>query len=91
MPDIVYKGVIGKALDLLPLDPSTRTGLQQANAVVSSSIAARTLAAATGIGGPILTIAGLVWGLFAASKIGAQQSAEPKQIAQNDVTARLTQ
>jgi hypothetical protein len=83
LPDIVYKGVIGKALDQLPLEPSTRTGLQQANAIISSSFAARSLATLTGVGGPLLTIAGLVWGLFSAQKISAMQPAAPKQVAQS--------
>jgi len=75
-PDILYKGVAGKALDLMPLDASTRTGLQQANAVISNSFAGRSLAALTGVGGPILTIAGLLWGIFSAQKISAMQSEE---------------
>lgn len=86
LPDIVYKGVVGKALDMVPLEPATRTGLQQANAVISGSFVGRSLAALTGLGGPVLTIAGLAWGLFSAHKIGAAQPAEPKQLAQNSVT-----
>lgn len=93
LPDIVYKGVLGKALDWVPLEPETRTGLQQANAVVSSSIVARSIAAATGIGGPILTIVGLVWGIFSARKISAMQAQanEPQPVARRDITARLTE
>lgn len=87
IPDILYKGVVGKALDLVPLDPETRTGLQQANAVVSNSVVGRTLAALTGIGGPILTVAGLVWGLVSARKIGDMKPELPsessRQVAQN--------
>jgi len=83
LPDIVYKGMVGKALDLVPLEPSTRIGLQQANAVISSSFAGRSLAALTGLGGPLLTLAGLVWGIVSAQKIGATPSDAPKQMAQN--------
>ena len=83
VPDLVYKGVVGKALDMVPLDPATRTGLQQANAVISGSLAGRSLAALTGFGGPLLTVAGLLWGIFSAQKIGAGQSSGPTQIAQN--------
>jgi LysM repeat protein len=76
MPDILYKGLVGKVLDALPLDASARTGLQQANAIIGSSFAGRTIAALTGVGGPLLTLAGLAWGLFSAQKIGAAQPAE---------------
>lgn len=76
LPDIFYKGLLGKALDALPLDQSARTGLQQANAVIGSSFAGRSLAALTGIGGPLLTLAGLAWGIFSARKIAADQPAD---------------
>jgi len=84
--DIVYKGMVGKALDLVPLEPATRTGLQQVSTVVSSSFAGRSLAALTGLGGPLLTLAGLVWGLFSAHKIGNAQPEVPQQVAQNAST-----
>jgi len=83
VPDIVYKGMVGKALDLVPLESSTRIGLQQANAVIGNSFAGRSIAALTGLGGPLLTLAGLVWGIFSAQKIGATPSDAPKQVAQN--------
>lgn len=76
VPDILYKGLVGKALDALPMDPSTRSGLQQAHAVIGSSFAGRSLAALTGIGGPLLTLAGLAWGIFAARKIAAEQPSD---------------
>ena len=89
MPDILYKGLVGKVLDALPLDASARTGLQQANAIIGSSFAGRTLAALTGVGGPLLTLAGLAWGLFSAQKIGATQPADaaPVQPPRPDLTA----
>jgi len=83
LSDIIYKGMVGKALDLVPLEPATRMGLQQANAVIGSSFAGRSLAALTGLGGPLLTLAGLVWGIFSAQKIGATPSDAPKQMAQS--------
>ncbi len=83
VPDLVYKGVVGKALDMVSLEPSTRTGLQQASAVIGNSFAGRSLAALTGLGGPLLTIAGLLWGIFSAQKIGAAQSGTSDQVAQN--------
>lgn len=83
LPDIVYKGVVGKALDLVPLETSTRTGLQQANAVISGSFAGRSIAALTGLGGPLLTVAGLIWGIFSAQRISATPPDMAKQVARN--------
>ncbi len=60
LPVIVYKGVVGKVLDTMPLKPSTRKALQQTNALVSSSVAARALGALTGFSAPMLTVAGLI-------------------------------
>ncbi len=37
LPDIVYKGVVGKVLDAIPLEPSMRMVLQLANALVSGT------------------------------------------------------
>lgn len=71
LPDILYKGVIGKALDALPINPATRTTLQQTNAIVSGSMAGRSLAAITGLASPVLAVAGLIWGIFSAKNIGA--------------------
>lgn len=89
-PDLFYKGVVGKALDMVPLEPSTRTGLQQVNAVVSNSFAGRSLAALTGLGrGPLLIIAGLLWGIFSAQKISAGQSGASNQLAQNTSAATV--
>jgi LysM repeat protein len=89
VPDMVYKGVVGKALDMVPLEPSTRTGLQQASAVISNAFAGRSLAALTGFGGPLLTIAGLLWGVFSAQKISAEQSGASNQLAQNTRAAPI--
>jgi hypothetical protein len=82
LPDVLFKGVVGKALDLMPIEPGTRAGLQQANAVISNSIVGRSLAALTGVGGPVATLAGLVWGLFSAQKIGVMQAGSAKPVEQ---------
>jgi len=80
LPDIVYKGVVGKVLDAMPIKPSTRTALQQANALVSNTVAARALGALTGFGAPLLTVAGLIWGIFSARQIEASATgAKPAQ------------
>ena len=78
LPDIVYKGVAGKVLDVLPIEPSTRANLQRANSIVSSAFTARSLGALTGIGGPVLTVAGLLWGIFSSRQIEAAPTTEAK-------------
>ncbi len=80
LPDIVYKGVVGKVLDAMALEPSTRTGLQQASAVVSSTASAHALGVLTGFGGPLLTVAGLIWGIFSARQINAAAAGDSKTI-----------
>lgn len=70
VPDLLYKGLVGKALDALPINPQAKTALQQTNAIVSSTMAGRSLAAITGLASPVLAVAGLIWGLFAAKNIG---------------------
>jgi hypothetical protein len=67
--DVVYKGLVGKALDAVPMDPVERQTLQRTSAIVSGTMTGRTLSAWAGLTNPILLIAGLVWGLFSASNI----------------------
>jgi hypothetical protein len=68
--DVVYKGVVGKALDAVPMDPQYRVVLQRTNAVVSGTLTARSLAIWAGLAAnPIFLVVGLVWGLFSASNI----------------------
>jgi len=67
--DVVYKGVVGKALDAVPMDPDERVTLQRTSAVVSNTLTGRSLAAWAGLSNPILLIAGAVWGLISASHI----------------------
>ena len=78
LPDIVYKGVVGKVLDAMQMEPSTRTALQQANALVSSTVSARALGALTGFGGPLLTVAGLIWGIFSSRQIDSAATGDSK-------------
>ncbi len=79
--DIVYKGVVGKVLDAMPLDASTRTGLQRANSVVGSTFTGRSLGLLAGISAPLLAFAGLIWGIFASKHIDAAATAETKSIS----------
>ncbi len=69
--DAVYKGVVGKALDAVPMDPEQRVVLQRTNAVVGNTMTARSLSIWAGLTNPILLIGGLVWGLYAAANIKA--------------------
>ena len=76
--DVVYKGIIGKALDAVPMDPDERVTLQRASAVVSGTLTGRSLTVWAGLANPILLIAGVVWGLFSASNIkAAEANAKP--------------
>ncbi len=78
LSDIMQKGVAGKVLDALPIEPSTRANLQRANTIVSSAFTARSLGALTGLGGPILTVAGLLWGVFSSRQSEAASTTEAK-------------
>lgn len=83
--DVLYKGVVGKMLDAVPMDPKDRVALQQTNAVVSSTATSRTLLTWAGLTNPILLITGLAWGMFSASNIKAaavkQPNADPNRAA----------
>lgn len=70
IPDLVYKGVVGKALDAVPMDPENRRSLQRGNAVVSGTLAGRALGAAL-LGGanPVFGLVGLAWGMYSAYNI----------------------
>jgi LysM repeat protein len=78
LPDIMYKGVVGKVLDAMPLEPATRTALQQTNSVVSGTLTVRSLGVLAGFGGPLLTIAGLIWGIFSSRQIDPAAAGESK-------------
>lgn len=67
--DVVYKGVFGKVLDAVPMDPDERVTLQKTGAVVSGATTGRSLALWAGLTHPVFLIAGAVWGLFSASNI----------------------
>lgn len=88
LPEILSKGVVGTVLDAVPIDPGTRTALQRANTIVSSAMTGRSLAAMTGFGGPILTIAGLLWGIFSSRQSEAVQTGETKPPADTKQTAQ---
>ena len=69
LDQVVYKGLVGNALDAVPMDASQRVGLQRTNAVVSSTLFGRSLAALVGFSNPVMLLGGLAWGIWAASNI----------------------
>lgn len=76
--DVVYKGLVGKALDAVPMDPEGRVILQRTSAVVSNTLTGRSLSVLAGLANPLLLIAGLAWGIYSASNIGvANANAKP--------------
>ncbi len=82
VPDIFYKGITGKMLDAVPLEASTRVGLQRANSIVSSTFTARTIGALTGLGGPLGAVAGLVWGIFSSRQIESAPAGDAKVVVE---------
>ena len=69
LPDVLYKGVLGKALDFVPMNPDDRVTLQQTSSIISASLSGRMLAGLFSIANPIALVAGLAWGLFSAKNI----------------------
>ena len=69
LPDVLYKGMLGKALDFVPMNPDNRVTLQQTSSVISGSLTGRMLAGLFSIANPIAMVAGLAWGIFSAKSI----------------------
>ena len=78
---ILYKGIVGNLLEAVPMDAEQRVGLQRGNALVSAPFSARSLALLLGITNPAVMIGGLIWGIWAASRIEAAP-ANPKAVAE---------
>lgn len=66
---ILYKGVVGNLLEAVPLDADQRVDLQRTNAIVSNPLSARSFALLLGVTNPVVMLGGLIWGLWAASRI----------------------
>jgi hypothetical protein len=66
---LIYKGVVGNVLDVLPLEPEDRVQLQRGNSVVSNTLTGRSLNLLLGLASPVLTVSGFVWGLWSAANI----------------------
>jgi hypothetical protein len=83
---IIYKGVVGNLLEAVPLDADQRVDLQRTNAVISNPLSARSFALLLGVTNPVVMLGGLIWGIWAASRIErgpntkavAASSAEPR-------------
>jgi hypothetical protein len=69
--DVMHKGLVGKALDVVPMDPDERVILQRTSAVVNGTLTGRSLAIWAGLGHPVLMAAGLIWGIYSALNIHA--------------------
>lgn len=69
--EVLQKGLVGKALDAVPMDPEERVALQRTSTVVSSTLSGRSLTAWAGLTHPLLVIAGLAWGIYSAFNINA--------------------
>lgn len=84
LDQVVYKGLVGNALDAISMDPSGRLDLQRTNAVVSNTLFGRSLAILAGLSNPVLMLGGFVWGMWAALNIkpaeaGVKLTAGPGQ------------
>ena len=66
---VLYKGVVGSVLELLPLEDDVKVSLQRTNAVVSGPMTARSIALLLGVASPVLMVPGLIWGIWAALNI----------------------
>jgi hypothetical protein len=75
LDQIVYKGLVGNALDGIPMDPSRRVSLQRTNAIISNTLSGRSLAALAGLTNPVLLLGGLAWGVWSASNIKPEDDA----------------
>ena len=71
--DVMHKGLVGKALDVVPMNPDDRVVLQRTSAVVNGTLTGRTLAIWAGLAHPVLMAAGLVWGIYSALNIHAAE------------------
>jgi hypothetical protein len=64
-----YKGVIGNALEVVPLEPDDRVQLQRGSSVVSNTLTGRSLGVLLGLVSPVMTVSGFAWGLWSAANI----------------------
>jgi hypothetical protein len=72
-----YKGVIGNALEVVPLEPDDRVQLQRGSSVVSNTLTGRSLGVLLGLVSPVMTVSGFVWGLWSAANIKSPSGGLP--------------
>ncbi len=77
LDQLVYKGLVGNALDGIAMDPTKRVNLQRTNAILSNTLSGHSLTALAGLSKPVLLIGGLFWGVWAASNIKAEDDGAP--------------
>jgi hypothetical protein len=77
MGDVIHKGLVGKALDVVPMDPEERVVLRRTSAVVSGTLTGRSFSVWAGVTHPLLMVAGLVWGIYSALNIKGPETAQP--------------
>jgi hypothetical protein len=87
---VIYKGVVGNLLEVVPLPVEQRLQLQRGNAVVSNTLTGRSLAVLLGLTSPVLMIGGLIWGIWSAANIKAATVADAAPAAASSV-AQATQ
>ncbi|MEQ1772798.1 MAG: hypothetical protein ABL891_03355 [Burkholderiales bacterium] len=74
---MLYKGLIGNALDAVPMDSAQRVTLQRTNAVISNTLSGRSLTALAKLTNPALLIGSIAWGFWAASNINTPAAETP--------------
>lgn len=84
---VVYKGLVGNALEAVPMDAEKRVALQRTNAVVSNTMSARSLTILAKLTNPVLLIGGFAWGLWSAANINAPDTAPAANVAPENATA----
>lgn len=69
LPDFIYKGALGKALDFVPMQAEDRVAMQRAGSVVSGTLTGIKLAGLLNIATPIAAVLGFLWGALSAKNI----------------------
>jgi hypothetical protein len=78
---VVYKGLVGNALEAVPMDPTQRVNLQRTNAVVSNTLSGRSLTVLAKLTNPAILIGSIAWGLWAAANINSPAIDAPAAVA----------
>lgn len=82
---VLYKGLVGNALDAVPMDPAQRVNLQRTSAVVSNTLSGRSLTVLAKLTNPAILIGSIAWGLWAAANINSPTIDAPAGAVAADV------